>query len=70
MKISFINQVSECRRLITLLSKRAYDDQSSFAYQIDAAKYALDNVYNMYNEVLERDANEDQTYRSPLKEIK
>ncbi len=69
MKISFINQVNECKRILDLLNDRAAEEKSQFAYQIQSAKWNIDRVASTYQEVLDRDANEDQSFR-PIKEVK
>jgi hypothetical protein len=70
MKISFINQITEAKQIIDLLHDRCHDEQSEFASTILQCKWAIDKVYHTYTEVLDRDANEDKSYRPPLKEIK
>jgi hypothetical protein len=69
MKISFINQVNECKRILDLLTERASEEDSRFVYQIQSAKWNIDRVAATYQEVLDRDANEDQSFR-PIKEVK
>ena len=69
MKISFINQVKDVQRSLSLLSDRASDEQSEFSSQIQQATWIIDKVTSTYDEVLARDANEDQSYRAPLKEV-
>jgi hypothetical protein len=69
MNISFINQVNECKRILDLLTERASDEDSQFHYSIQSAKWNIDRVAATYQEVLDRDANEDQSFR-PIKEVK
>ena len=69
MNISFINQVNECKRILDLLTERASDESSQFHYSIQSAKWNIDRVAATYQEVLDRDANEDQSFRS-IKEVK
>jgi hypothetical protein len=69
MEISFINQVREVQRSLALLNERASEDQSQFNYQIQQAMWSIDRVAATYDEVLYRDANEDDNYRPPLKEV-
>lgn len=69
MNISFINQVNECKRILDLLTERASDEGSQFLYLIQSAKLSIDRVAATYQEVLDRDANEDQSFR-PIKEVK
>ena len=70
MKVSFINQITEAKRIIDLLHDRCKSDDSEFTSTILQAKWSIDKVYHTYNEVLDLDASEDQSYRPPLKEIK
>lgn len=69
MKISFINQVKDVQRSLALLNERASEEQSQFSYQIQQAMWTIDRVASTYDEVLARDASEDQSYRAPLKEV-
>jgi hypothetical protein len=69
MKISFINQVNDVQRSLSLLSERASNEQSQFSSQIQQAMWIIDRVASTYDEVLARDASEDQSYRPPLKEV-
>jgi hypothetical protein len=69
MKIAFIQQITEAKRIIDLLNERAYDEQSEFATTISQCKWSIDKVYDTYTEVLNRDATEDHNYR-PIKEVK
>jgi hypothetical protein len=69
MKISFINQVKDVQRSLALLNERASEEQSQFSYQIQQAMWSIDRVASTYDEVLNRDSNEDQSYRPPLKEV-
>ena len=69
MNISFINQVNECKRILDLLTERASDEGSQFHYSIQSAKWNIDRVAATYQEVLDRNANEDQSFR-PIKEVK
>jgi hypothetical protein len=52
-----------------LLTERASEEDSRFVYQIQSAKWNIDRVAATYQEVLDRDANEDQSFR-PIKEVK
>ena len=70
MKISFIDQITEAKQIIDLLHDRCHHEQSEFESTILQCKWAIDKVYHTYTEVLDRDANEDKSYRPPLKEIK
>ena len=69
MKIAFIQQITEAKRIIDLLNERACDEQSEFATKISQCKWSIDKVYDTYTEVLNRDATEDHNYR-PIKEVK
>lgn len=68
MKISFITQAIECKRMIDALAERASNDDSQFSYTINQAKWSIDRVVSTYQEVIDRDTNEDHTYR-PIKEV-
>jgi len=70
MKMSFINQAKQAQRILNALNEQVHEDQSQFQHAVDQAKWQIDRVVKTYEEVLRRDANEDQTYRSTLKEIK
>lgn len=70
MDIAFIRQVGEVKFQLDALVQRAKAEESQFQWLLASAQHAVDNVYNTYHEVLDRDANEDETYTPPLKEVK
>ena len=70
MDIAFIRQVGEVKFQLDALVDRAKTEDSQFQWTLATAQQAVSNVYDTYHEVLHRDANEDETYTPPFKEIK
>tara|TARA_R110000737_G_scaffold50639_1_gene71632 strand:- start:4291 stop:4500 length:210 start_codon:yes stop_codon:yes gene_type:complete len=69
MDMAFITQARDIQRNLHSLLHRAKEDESQFLYGLQQAAWNIDTVINTYEEVLQRDANEDESYRPSLKEV-
>ena len=67
--MAFITQARDIQRNLHSLLYRANESESQFLYGLQQAAWNIDRVINTYEEVLHRDASEDESYRPSLKEV-
>ena len=67
---AFINQVQTCQKSLHELLERSRSDGSKFTWRIEEAFRNINDVLQVYNEVLERDAVEDYDHRPSMKVLK
>lgn len=63
--ISFINQVTQLKTQLDLLYQRTVDENSYFTHKIGGAKISIDDVFDTYHEVMQRDIHEEHAYQPP-----
>ena len=69
-KIAFVKEVEQVLSHLTRLKERADVEDSQFKYKIDTAHNYINDIIEIYNEVLNRDFNEDYNHRPKPKEVK
>ncbi len=68
-RIAFIRQVNNIHQALEDLSSRAKEESSQFQWSIDNARLSIESVKKTYDEVLNRDINEDEAYIPALKGV-
>tara|TARA_B100001059_G_C17822279_1_gene579065 strand:- start:2553 stop:2771 length:219 start_codon:yes stop_codon:yes gene_type:complete len=69
-QLAFISQTRDVHDRLEALKQRADDEGSQFKIRITIAMDTIREIVDTYDEVLDRDSNEDESYIPPLKEIK
>ena len=68
--IAFVRQVRNALIALEELTERANDEKSQFKWTLTHSRDNLRAIVCTYDEVLNRDAHEDQHYQPPLRDIK
>ncbi len=69
-QIAFITEARDVHDRLEALKHRADNEGSQFKVRIAIARDTIREIVDTYDEVLERDSTEDESYIPPLKEIK
>jgi len=68
--IAFVREVRNALIALENLTERANDESSQFKWTLTHSRDNLRAIVSTYDEVLNRDATEDQHYQPPLRDIK